>query len=75
MDRRLMDDMQHMARTNLFWLSTEILGYDLVPSVHQPICDFFVQKNPNRSFADQDSRKQRLVLDPRGHFKTTIAIC
>ena len=75
MDRRLMDDMQHLARTNLYWLSTEILGYDLVPSVHQPICDFFVQKNPARSFINQSEQKQRLVLDPRGHFKTTIAIC
>ena len=70
-----MDDMQYMARTDLFWFSKEILGYDLVPSVHQPLCDFFAQKNPARSFINQDSQKQRLILDPRGHFKTSLVIC
>lgn len=43
-------------------------------SVHKPICDFFVRKNPDLSIAQQDQRKQRLLLDPRNHFKTTLDI-
>jgi phage terminase large subunit-like protein len=33
------------ARKDLFWLGTDILGRDLVPEVHQVICDQFVKKN------------------------------
>src|SRR5581483_3196559 len=28
----------------------------------------------SKSFAEQDEAKQRLLLDPRGHFKTTLDI-
>jgi hypothetical protein len=44
---------------------------------HLPVCKFFVQKDPAKDIAEQDiSRpKQRLYLDPRNHFKTTIDIC
>ena len=47
-------------------------------AIHRPICDFhFIRKNPALQIADQDTvdRKQRLYLDPRNHFKTTIDIC
>ena len=43
---------------------------------HRAICDrHFVRKNPAYSIAEQDHRKQRLLLFPRNHFKTTIDIC
>jgi hypothetical protein len=47
-------------------------------SIHRPICKLhFIVKKPTESIAEQDSvdRKQRLYLDPRNHFKTTIDIC
>lgn len=68
------NELRHRARTDLFWLGTKILGYDFQPDVHQTICDFFVAKDRNRSFAEQDTIHNRLLLDPRGHYKTTIDI-
>lgn len=66
--------LRKRARTDLFWLAKEVLGYgDLVERVHQPVCDFLVQKKQGVSLAQQDTKKERLILDPRGHFKTTIA--
>lgn len=64
---------RYRAKTDLFWLGKEILGYeDLNERVHGPVCQFFVQKKPGLSIAQQDARKERLLLDPRGHFKTTL---
>ena len=68
-------DWRRRAQTDLYWLAKDILGYDLVPHVHKPVCDLFIHKDPSRPFADQDDVKQRLLLDPRGHFKTTLDIC
>lgn len=44
-------------------------------TVHRPVCNFLVQKDPSRQLWEQDTIKQRLYLDPRNHFKTTIDIC
>lgn len=63
------------ARTDLYWLAKEVLGYDaLIERVHRPVCEFFVQKNPALPFPEQDTQKERLLLDPRGHFKTTLDV-
>lgn len=43
--------------------------------VHRVVCEkFFVKKDPAIALSDQDSRKKRLFLDPRNHFKTTLDI-
>ena len=45
-------------------------------TIHKPICkQHFIQKDPNRDIALQSEDKQRLYLDPRNHFKTTLDIC
>lgn len=62
------------CKTDLFYLGKEYLGYDFVEEVHRPTCDFFVKKNPHKSFEDQDVIKDRLLLDPREHYKTTIDV-
>lgn len=68
--------LRHRARTDLFWLSKEVLGYrDMIERVHQPLCEMFVRKDNTKSIADQDEIKERLILDSRGTFKTTIDIC
>lgn len=68
--------LRHRARTDLFWLSTQVLGYDFQHDVHGPATNgFLIQKDRTKSFFEQDSVHQRLWLDPRGHFKTTIDIC
>lgn len=68
-------ELRHRAQTDLFFLGKNVLGYDLVERVHKPVCDFFVHKDPRRSIAEQDNVKERLLLDPRLHFKTTIDAC
>lgn len=73
------------ARKDLFWLGTGVFHKNWVSRVHQPVCDFFVQKNfdgcfpegytleqVHRAIGRQDTVKRRLLLDPRGHYKTTI---
>jgi len=66
-------ELREHARTDLFWLAKNVLGYkDLVERVHQPVCDCFVKKDRRKPLDEQDTVKQRLILDPRGHFKTTL---
>jgi phage terminase large subunit-like protein len=42
---------------------------------YQVICDFFVRKDPDKKIAEQDAFRNRLLLWPRGGFKSTIDIC
>ena len=73
------------ARKDLFWLGVTVLHWNWEPRVHQPVCDFFVQKNFDGCFPEdytlgdvhkaiqkQDRDKYRMLLDPRAHYKTTI---
>jgi len=60
--------------TDLFYLCNRWLGYDLSEQVHRPVCDFFVHKDPAKEIEDQDVIKDRLLLDPREHYKTTIDV-
>jgi hypothetical protein len=41
---------------------------------HGPILDFFVKKDDTKRIAEQDSRKLRLLLWPRGGMKSTIDV-
>lgn len=74
MDKGVLADGRWKAKTNLWFLATELLQYELLSErVHKPICDFFVQKDPRRGIYDQDPEfHTRLLLDPRYHLKTTI---
>lgn len=87
---------RHLARTDLFWLATEILGFDKIDKqVHGPVIDVLVSfkdiqgtdnissypacrytplhPDPAEALPD-DLIKRRLILDPRGWFKTTINV-
>ncbi len=87
---------RHLARTDLFWLATEILGFDLIDrDVHGPVIDILVpfkniqgtdnvESYPNCHYTPRhpdpaealpaDIANRRLILDPRGWFKTTINV-
>jgi phage terminase large subunit-like protein len=73
------DDFKR-GQTDLYWLCTELLGLALVEKTHRPITDdFFVRKNPyieantwKEAVAKQSTIKDRLLLYPRGSFKSTI---
>jgi predicted phage terminase large subunit-like protein len=81
MDSKLVGEAKQALRREfqtdlwkLLWLLYPGPQHFWSESVHRPICDFFVQKDPERPIAEQDKQKQRLYLDPRNHFKTTIDI-
>jgi hypothetical protein len=57
-------ERQAKVKNDLFWLATEVLGYDkLTKEFHEPICKWFS--------GDSD---QKLLLAARKHYKTTIQI-
>lgn len=45
-------DLRDKARKDLFWLGRDILKRDLLPHVHQLVCDMFVQKNFDGKFPE-----------------------
>jgi phage terminase large subunit-like protein len=78
-------DLRDKARKNLFWLGVAVLKKDWLPHRHQVICDFFVQKNfdgiyyegyslgdVRRGIGRQDECKERMLLWPRGSYKSDI---
>lgn len=65
---------RHKCYTDLFYLCKRWLLYDLSEKVHRPVCDFFVHKDPTKEIEEQDFIKDRLLLDPREHWKTTIDV-
>lgn len=57
--------LRNKAKNDLFFLANTILGYDLLsPKLHGHFASWY-KKTINRQF--------RLNLQPRGHFKTTLA--
>jgi hypothetical protein len=72
-DRAYKDELRLRAQTDLFWLAYELLHYDkITEAVHRPVVDHYVQKDPRKPIEEQDTLKNRLHLDPRGTFKSTI---
>jgi predicted phage terminase large subunit-like protein len=73
--KQLQSELRFRARTDLFWLAHEILGFeDLIPRVHQPVADHFYQMKPGTPIALVDDVKGMSLYDPRAHFKTSLAI-
>jgi len=81
-------EVRRRSRTDLFWLvkyflwGTNPAGVDkhikenkIVREEYQILCDFFVQKDNTKTIADQDEYENRLLLWPRGGFKSTIDVC
>ena len=76
-----MMELRFLAQTNLFFLCKLLVMYSQVSlDAHEIICNsFFVQKDPTlptfRAFADNYvTLKNRLLLVPRGGFKSSIDI-
>jgi len=71
-------EVRRRAKCDLFFLAKYVIGYDnqknelLLERVHRRVCDLFVQKMDSKSIAEQDERKERLLLYPRGCFKSTL---
>lgn len=65
-------EMRTKCQTDLFWFSTEILGYDLVEAHRLIVDDFFLKKDPNIPVYQLSDKKSRLILYPRGSFKSSL---
>jgi predicted phage terminase large subunit-like protein len=67
--------VRYRCQTDLFFLAKEILGKDLTERTHRPVIDWFVKKDPSKTIAQQSRIKERLLLYPRGSYKSTLNIC
>jgi predicted phage terminase large subunit-like protein len=71
-------EVRRRSKSDLFFLAKYLIGYDnqknelLLERVHRRVCDLFVQKMDDKSIAEQDERKERMLLYPRGCFKSTL---
>lgn len=66
--------LRRRAQTDLFFLGTKVLGKPWVEQPHREMCEHFVHKNPDLPFYEQDALKERLLMEPRGSFKSTVDI-
>jgi hypothetical protein len=75
----------HKAQTNLYWLATEILGYDrLTESFHKPMMDDMDLRTrrrplvrewcPEIALGGRAYYKNECEIWPRDHYKTTVFI-
>jgi len=79
-DPKIWESDYRKGQTDLYWLSTNLLGLALVEKTHRPITDdFFIKKNPyvdakswKEAVAKQSTIKNRLLLYPRSSFKSSI---
>ena len=63
--------LSFMCKTNGMFLGREVLNRDFTFFTHGPAFDFFVQKDPYKTIAQQDlENKIRLLEMPRGSFKS-----
>lgn len=78
-------DTRDQARSDLFWFGQTVQKKDLIPEVHQVICDQFVKKDfkgtyhegytvkdVQAAFKRQNRARIAVILDQRGGYKSTI---
>lgn len=63
--------LNFLCQTNGMFLGREVLNRSFTFWTHAALFDAFVQKNPSKPVPMQDDVKIRLVLMPRGSFKST----
>jgi hypothetical protein len=75
---RVTDDPQYREDLRFRFLSdhffaAEALGFkSFIPHLHQPAVDLYFPKNPRVTIPEQHAIKNRMHLDPRHTFKTTL---
>lgn len=68
------NEARHLSITDHFFLA-DVLGpgFDrFIPRIHQPVVDLYFPKHPGLGIEEQHRIKNRLHLDPRGTYKTTM---
>jgi phage terminase large subunit-like protein len=84
----IVHEVRRRSKADLYWLvkyflwGTNPAGIDkpisenrITREEYQIVCDFFVKKDDRKTIAEQDIYKNRLLLWPRGGYKSTIDIC
>lgn len=67
--------LRERMQTDLWWLTKYVLGYRKVTEHHREVAEFFVHKNPHKSFEEQSpSIRRRILLLSRKTYKTTFNI-
>src|SRR5947209_120458 len=70
-EAKKLTELRHKARTDHMYLA-RLLGFDgFQEDVHKALFDCFVKKDRKKAIEQQDKVKDRLILWPRGHYKTT----
>src|SRR3990167_1729143 len=68
-------EVRRRAKSDLFFISKYFLGFGnkenslMTENTHRRVCDLFVVKDDTKTIGEQDWRKERLILYPRGSFK------
>jgi phage terminase large subunit-like protein len=67
------DELRRRCQTDLFFLCRDIFGLDVTERTHGPVFEFLGNPNPDLPLqAQMDPVRERIWLDPRGTFKTTL---
>lgn len=61
------------CRTDKLFLAKQ-LGYDFVPEVHSEMFAQYISYDDSKSWVEQSEVIKRLILWPRGHFKTSSIV-
>src|ERR1700761_114892 len=73
-DKDYREELRHRCRTDHMFLAP-LLGYTKFhPIIHGPAADLYVKKNPHLPIEEQHEIKNRMHLDPRHTYKTTMGI-
>lgn len=71
-DEMYRDELRFRCETDHFFLA-ELVGFTkFVPRLHQPVKDLYFPKNRTLPIEEQHEIKNRLHLDPRHTYKTTM---
>jgi predicted phage terminase large subunit-like protein len=62
------------ARTDKLYLACKVLGYDFQADVHSELFSCFIPFDNKKAWREQSAIKDRLVIWPRGHYKSTSCI-
>lgn len=71
-ERAQWDADRYRAQTDLMYLGVNVLGFDFQENPHRALFDLFPKMRPGTPFLMLDQKiKKRLILWPRGLYKTT----
>jgi len=83
----VVQEVRRRCKSDLFWMAryftweTNPVGADrpvsenlITEEEYRIVCDFFVRKDDRKTITEQDTIKNRLLLWPRGGFKSTIDV-